>query len=102
MPFLAQGGSSVVTNWIIIALLLRLSDRARAPRPEESPAAPDGPAATTSEHAAGAGSWVVGFMKPTQLPTPTQKLAPTQTSAPPMASPPTGSADDDAAPEAGR
>ncbi|UQA93130.1 FtsW/RodA/SpoVE family cell cycle protein [Streptomyces halobius] len=36
MPFLAQGGSSVVTNWIIIALLLRLSDRARAPRPEVS------------------------------------------------------------------
>ncbi|GAA5614377.1 putative FtsW-like protein [Streptomyces platensis] len=34
MPFLAQGGSSVVTNWIIIALLLRISDRARTPRPE--------------------------------------------------------------------
>jgi cell division protein FtsW (lipid II flippase) len=28
MPFLAQGGSSVVTNGIVIALLLRLSDRA--------------------------------------------------------------------------
>ncbi|MFF5445015.1 FtsW/RodA/SpoVE family cell cycle protein [Streptomyces sp. NPDC012888] len=33
MPFLAQGGSSVVTNWIIVALLVRLSDRARSPRP---------------------------------------------------------------------
>ncbi|MCK7625788.1 FtsW/RodA/SpoVE family cell cycle protein [Streptomyces sp. RS10V-4] len=33
MPFLAQGGSSVVTNWIIVALLVRLSDRARGPRP---------------------------------------------------------------------
>ncbi|MFF8830105.1 FtsW/RodA/SpoVE family cell cycle protein [Streptomyces sp. NPDC015131] len=33
MPFLAQGGSSVVTNWIIVALLIRLSDRARAPEP---------------------------------------------------------------------
>ncbi|MFB7631879.1 FtsW/RodA/SpoVE family cell cycle protein [Streptomyces sp. NPDC056149] len=32
MPFLAQGGSSVVTNWIIVALLVRLSDRARGPR----------------------------------------------------------------------
>lgn len=30
MPFLAQGGSSVVTNWIIVALLIRVSDSARA------------------------------------------------------------------------
>ncbi|MFP3992550.1 FtsW/RodA/SpoVE family cell cycle protein [Streptomyces sp. E11-3] len=29
MPFLAQGGSSVVTNWIIVALLVRVSDSAR-------------------------------------------------------------------------
>ncbi|MBC9725293.1 FtsW/RodA/SpoVE family cell cycle protein [Streptomyces sp. TRM68367] len=29
MPFLAQGGSSVVTNWAIVALLTRLSDSAR-------------------------------------------------------------------------
>lgn len=34
MPFLAQGGSSVVTNWIIVALLIRLSDLARTPGPE--------------------------------------------------------------------
>ncbi|MEU5212527.1 FtsW/RodA/SpoVE family cell cycle protein [Streptomyces sp. NPDC020742] len=40
MPFLAQGGSSVVTNWIIIALLVRVSDRARAPGPEPSPRPP--------------------------------------------------------------
>ncbi|MFD7624643.1 FtsW/RodA/SpoVE family cell cycle protein [Streptomyces sp. NPDC059851] len=33
MPFLAQGGSSVVTNWIIVALLVRLSDSARRPLP---------------------------------------------------------------------
>ncbi|MER5727145.1 FtsW/RodA/SpoVE family cell cycle protein [Streptomyces sp. NPDC002138] len=33
MPFLAQGGSSVVTNWVIVALLVRLSDSARRPRP---------------------------------------------------------------------
>ncbi|MFI6700695.1 FtsW/RodA/SpoVE family cell cycle protein [Streptomyces sp. NPDC050509] len=42
MPFLAQGGSSVVTNWIIIALLMRLSDSARGPVPGPAPApAPD-------------------------------------------------------------
>ncbi|MER5971267.1 FtsW/RodA/SpoVE family cell cycle protein [Streptomyces sp. NPDC002055] len=33
MPFLAQGGSSVVTNWIIVALLIVLSNAARRPRP---------------------------------------------------------------------
>lgn len=38
MPFLAQGGSSVVTNWIIVALLIRLSDSARRPLPEPAPA----------------------------------------------------------------
>ncbi|MEV6105209.1 FtsW/RodA/SpoVE family cell cycle protein [Streptomyces sp. NPDC051940] len=31
MPFLAQGGSSVVTNWAIAGLLIRLSDAARRP-----------------------------------------------------------------------
>ncbi|WP_372516371.1 FtsW/RodA/SpoVE family cell cycle protein [Streptomyces noursei] len=34
MPFLAQGGSSVVTNWIIVALLARITDRARGPWPD--------------------------------------------------------------------
>ncbi|MFI6346672.1 FtsW/RodA/SpoVE family cell cycle protein [Streptomyces sp. NPDC050560] len=29
MPFLAQGGSSVVTNWVIVALLVRMGDAAR-------------------------------------------------------------------------
>nr|WP_236654188.1 FtsW/RodA/SpoVE family cell cycle protein [Streptacidiphilus anmyonensis] len=32
MPFLAQGGSSLVTNWILIALLVKLGDAARRPR----------------------------------------------------------------------
>ncbi|GGY01868.1 cell division protein FtsW [Streptomyces tanashiensis] len=36
MPFLAQGGSSVVTNWVIVALLIRVSDSARAPQPDAS------------------------------------------------------------------
>ncbi|WP_254898338.1 FtsW/RodA/SpoVE family cell cycle protein [Kitasatospora sp. NA04385] len=35
LPFIAQGGSSVVTNWVIVALLVRMSDLARRPAPEE-------------------------------------------------------------------
>jgi len=37
LPFIAQGGSSVVTNWIIVALLVRMSDLARRPLPEDMP-----------------------------------------------------------------
>ncbi|MFE9255406.1 FtsW/RodA/SpoVE family cell cycle protein [Streptomyces sp. NPDC006879] len=40
MPFLAQGGSSVVTNWVIIALLVRISDCARRPQPQVPPEHP--------------------------------------------------------------
>ncbi|MYS24561.1 cell division protein FtsW, lipid II flippase [Streptomyces sp. DvalAA-14] len=47
MPFLAQGGSSVVTNWIIVALLIRASDRAR--RPDPAPAADTGTPAAAQE-----------------------------------------------------
>ncbi|ROS75575.1 FtsW/RodA/SpoVE family cell cycle protein [Cellulomonas sp. PhB143] len=31
LPFVAQGGSSVLANWLIVALLLRVSDNARRP-----------------------------------------------------------------------
>jgi cell division protein FtsW (lipid II flippase) len=33
-PFLAQGGSSLVGSWILIAMLMRLSDTARRPPPQ--------------------------------------------------------------------
>lgn len=37
MPFLALGGSSVIANWALVAILLRISDTARRPAPAPAP-----------------------------------------------------------------
>lgn len=44
LPFMAAGGSSLVSNWVIVALLVRLSDAARRPAARRLPAPPAPPA----------------------------------------------------------
>jgi cell division protein FtsW (lipid II flippase) len=37
MPFLASGGSSIIANWALIGILVRISDTARRPAPSPAP-----------------------------------------------------------------
>jgi cell division protein FtsW (lipid II flippase) len=37
MPFLAYGGSSVIANWALVGILIRISDTARRPAPTPAP-----------------------------------------------------------------
>lgn len=46
-PFLSYGGSSLVANWVIVALVARVSDHARRPPPDLTPVADEGDAETT-------------------------------------------------------
>ncbi len=46
MPFLSSGGSSLLANWTLIAILLRISDNARRPVPEPGSPSPTGEAKT--------------------------------------------------------
>jgi cell division protein FtsW (lipid II flippase) len=49
MPMLAYGGSSLVANWVIVGLLLRISDSARRPAPAPGSGTPEGDTAPTQQ-----------------------------------------------------
>ncbi|MFJ3163533.1 FtsW/RodA/SpoVE family cell cycle protein [Streptomyces kanasensis] len=66
MPFLAQGGSSVVTNWIMVALLIRVSDSARAPGTPVDGTADGRADGTPAAGGAGGGAGSAGTVPPAQ------------------------------------
>jgi cell division protein FtsW (lipid II flippase) len=48
-PFLSYGGSSLVANWVVVALLLRVSDQARRPAPRLEPVDDSGADSETTQ-----------------------------------------------------
>ena len=46
-PFLSAGGSSLLANWTIVAILLRISDHARRPVPDPNQLPPAAEAPTS-------------------------------------------------------
>ncbi|MBW4094337.1 MAG: FtsW/RodA/SpoVE family cell cycle protein [Acidobacteria bacterium] len=63
-PFMAAGGSSLLANWIIVALLLKISDAAR--RPANTVPEPDSIAPDTGTGNGGATATNNSFNNPTQ------------------------------------
>ncbi|WP_114856444.1 FtsW/RodA/SpoVE family cell cycle protein [Brachybacterium sp. YJGR34] len=52
LPFLAAGGSSLVCNWIIVGILVRLSDAARRPAARQVPSGAPAPGPRTTQEVA--------------------------------------------------